>query len=136
MPAIGFFPAPKFNVLRSYVRRFYCFYGGDDSTTVMSLSANVAHLHYAVPGFFFDTYITLLPSFVAWSSNCYSLDFIVQSEYSLVNGAGAPILSNYLMASGWDLFQPGLYVTITYAGGANYFHVDLPTNPDYWLQFT
>lgn len=134
MPVVTYVPAKKFAINRGYCKRFYVFYGGDNTTTSISISGNVVHMHYAVPGFFFDTYITLLPAFVPWSSNRYTLDFIVVSEYSLANGGGAPISSPYRLAAGWDLFASGLYTAIEYIGGANYFHIDIANSPDnYWM---
>jgi len=132
MPVSVYVPAPYASIPRSYVRSFWVLYA--EGATIARVD-NTIYMHFIGVGFVFDTYITLNEAFVPWSSNVYSLDRIVVSEYSELNGAGPPIYSPYSLHAG-VADQDGLpFFAIVYDPNNYPYQVRLPVAPsDYWLQ--
>lgn len=132
MPAIEFIPYGQAALLRSYIRDFYVTYG--PSTTIEKVG-RVIHLHYSIPGYFQDTYITLKSEFDGWNSNCYTLDWIIEDEYTLVNGGTTHVESPYQLATGLALQSGCAYVNMIYVGGSILYVVELERAPaEYWFQ--
>lgn len=131
MPVVGYTPFAKAAHIRSYIRDFYVGYAANQAIT---LTGNVIHIHYVSGAYFQDTYITLEPRWVPWSSNCYTLDFVVIDEYTDIMGAPTHSHSNYVMSQGIAGQTLLPYVAISYVGGTGYLSVPLPSAPPgYWL---
>lgn len=132
MPATSYSPGAKQTIIRSYVRDFYVGYGAG---AVISRSGNIIHVHYVAGAYFQDTYIILKEEFADWSSNCYTLDWIIEDEYTDIMGAPTHVHSNYALSCGMA-GQSGLaYVFLDYAGGAPGYVVELERGPsNYWYQ--
>jgi len=132
MPVTTYVPAPYASMPRSYVRSFWVLYAPG---ATIARAGNTIYMHFIGVGFVFDTYITLNESFVPWSSNVYSLDNVVVSEYSQLNGVGPAIYSPYSLHSG-VADQDGLpFYAIVYDPNSTPYEARLPVAPsDYWLQ--
>ena len=133
MPAIAFSPDnPKFTFIRSYVVNFYVVNG---LPGVIDNVGNVVHVHYPVGATYVDAYITLRSVFYPWSSNNYSLDFIVEEEYVTVGVDPTHYHNDYIVSVGTDLTPPfNPYAALVYVGGTIPLGIKLPPAlPGYWL---
>jgi hypothetical protein len=123
-------PKGQFYFPRSYVRQLRFTAGGWPATW----ADNVFTLFVGSPLVYTEVVI-FRTNFVTWSSNCYSLDYIVEQIYYFVPGqwppspAGAGV--NWFPTSDTGLIAIQIDLVAT---SLPYFTVELPPAPDdYWI---
>jgi hypothetical protein len=100
----------------------------------VTLVDNVIHVHESIGGLdYIDTYITLDPRFVPWSSNNWTLDHVFIDEYSQING-GPHLFFHAILDYGLMTPSPKFGAGFTYDGSTAAYNVWLPPAPTgYWL---
>lgn len=126
----NFIPQAKFALPRSYI---YGVWFSFDTGSVVNWSANVAD--FAGPGGTVIGRVTFAPEIWAWSSNAYTLDYmIVESWYSIVPNP----TQNPLPFALRQYFDPLngrpylLYEPFSTSGSAAFKHAMPPAPPDYY----
>jgi hypothetical protein len=123
--------SPQFAAPRSYWRGVLIGYGPAATVTLVD---NVIHVHESIGGLdYIDTYITLDPRFVPWSSNNWTLDHVFIDEYSQING-GPHLFFHAILDYGLMTPSPKFGAGFTYDGSTAAYNVWLPPAPTgYWL---
>jgi hypothetical protein len=95
----------------------------------------VLHIHYVSGAFYQDTYVVFKNEFYYWNSNAYTLDWIIEDQYTLVLGNPTHVDYGYHLSCGQST-QTGLaYVYVDYAGSSPIAALELPRAPsNYWYQ--
>lgn len=129
MPALGFIPQGQFAFPRSYC-------GGIEirhDISAPSWSGNLVQFWIAGSPDALCV-VTFQPNFIEWSSNRYTLDYVVdQAVYSYPPNPTVFDLPYYLV---WRVpnvgARPGILFDVTY-GGTYSVHALPPQPTDYWL---
>lgn len=131
VPAAIYLENPRFAAPRAYWQCIAIGYGPD---AVVSRADNVVHIHEDFVGGFIDTYVTLDPRFIPWSSNRWTLDFIFTDQVSYLNGNPTPLYFTCAIGFGLNPLNGHWCCTLAYPGGTDYYFSELPAAPtSYWL---
>ncbi len=122
---------PRFSFPRSYCRGILIGYGAG---AIVNLASNVIHVHQDLgSGNYIDTFVTLLPAFVPWSSNVYTLDYVFQDQVSYVN-SGPPFYFHATIDYGLMTPSAKFGCGITFDGATETYNIFLaPAPAGYWL---
>lgn len=129
MPAVAWNPGPRFALPRSYVVGFT--YVSDADFAFMTDNFIFSGF-VAIPGFLATK--ILFANFIPWSSNRYTLDFLVEASFYTPDG-GTTIIDS---TCGVEYYNPPAtnefrIRIVDLPGGANTYNFALPPSPaDYW----
>lgn len=123
-------PQARFEFNRAYVPHFVVTTGG----WPYSFTGFTFRLDVGSPLIFSD-FIVFNPKFVVWSSNSYTLDYIVDEVYYTVPGNPTHNPATDVLA--WAYHPPGTVTTLFFdllAVGAPFRKIALPPQPlNWWL---
>jgi len=121
---------PRFAAPRSYWRGVLVGYG---PSAVVVLEDNVIHVTEPIPGGVIESFITLDPRFVPWSSNNWTLDHLFTDQYTQING-GAPLYFHATIDLGLLSPDPRFGAGFFFDGATvNYPIFFEPAPSTYWL---
>lgn len=128
--AVVGYPTTKFALPRSYIKRLMF-------PARLALAGSVAGVFiFTEPLYPAHTYyVVVKPNFWVWSSNKWTLDFIVDQAYATINPSPTLIPASVFITYKAPVDSTGaaLAIDLFIVEGA-YFSVDLPSGTgDYWL---
>jgi hypothetical protein len=124
-----YYPSHDFNFNRGYVTEIALQHDGD---WTIVWTDNVAVLTYQP--FYVVLTLTINPKVFEWSSNVYSLDYVVERDFYIF--PPDPVEHDMPIAVAWTV-QPGHYrpliaINPVNAGTNLYYHTLPPAPDDYW----
>lgn len=131
MPAVGFSPHARFFFPRPYVNRWVVY--GDWPSGTFEDNTHIGRSLDASDWYF---YVIMKENVWDWSSNMYSLDYILEDAYATSIPLGITVPLNMEVIWQPNTTEPFPYLQFNRIGATTFNYVtDIPAAPsDYWLQ--